>query len=294
MARAQGAVVGYAHPFDEDPANIPRVQEDTPEEFAADVALGKVDYLEIVGFNDYRATAGVWYRLLNLGFRIPAGAGTDAMANFASLRGPVGLDRVYARIPAGPVKIEAFLEGLKKGRTFATNGPLLDFTLGGEGIGGEVKFDGPQAAVAFRARLRSIVPVDHFELVCDGEVVRTFGAGKDALRNSGQADGTSSAAVLEASGVVAFDRSGWCLVRASSDRAEYPVLENYVYATTSPIYVTIGGRKPRSSKDAIYFVDWMERVIGATGRYPDWNSAEEKELVMKRLHEAKAEYEKLR
>jgi TolB protein len=157
-----------------------------------------------------------------------------------------------------------------------------------------VKFDGPQAAVAFRARLRSIVPVDHFELVCDGEVVRTFGAGKDALRNSGQADGTSSAVVLEASGVVAFDRSGWCLVRASSDRAEYPVLENYVYATTSPIYVTIGGRKPRSSKDAKYFVDWMERVIGATRRYPDWNSAEEKELVMKRLHEAKAEYEKLR
>ncbi len=302
MARAQGAVVGYAHPFDEDPANIPRVQEDTPEEFAADVALGKVDYLEIVGFNDYRATAGVWYRLLNLGFRIPAGAGTDAMANFASLRGPVGLDRVYARVPAGPVKIETFLDGLKKGRTFATNGPLLDFSLGGEWIGGELKIDRPQAGIPFRATLRSIVPVDQFELVCSGKVVRTFAthpertmnrAGKDALRNSGQGSGTNAAVVLEASGVVAFDESGWCLVRASSDRAEYPVLESYVYATTSPIYVTIGGRRPRSTEDAKYFVDWMKRVIGTTGRYPDWNSALEKELVMKRLHEAKAEYEKL-
>jgi TolB protein len=294
MAHAQGAVVGYAHPFDEDPGRMPRVQEDTPEEFAADVALGKVDYLEIVGFNDYRSTAEVWYRLLNLGFRISAGAGTDAMANFASLRGPVGLDRVYARVPPGPVKIEAFLEELRKGHTFATNGPLLDFSLGGEGIGGELKLNGPQAAVAFRAWVRSIVPVDHFELVCDGEVVQTFGAGKDALRKSGQAGAASSGVVLEASGVVAFDRSGWCLVRASSDGAEYPVLDNYVYATTSPIYVTIAGRKPRSSEDAKYFVDWMERVIGATVRYRDWNSVGEEELVMRRLREAKVVYEGLR
>jgi TolB protein len=157
MGRARGAVVGFAHPFDEDPANIPRGQEDTPEEFAADVALGKVDYLEVMGFNDYRSTAAVWYRLLNLGFRIPAGAGTDAMANFASLRGPVGMDRVYGQVPDGPVKIGTFLEALRNGKTFATNGPLLEFSLGGEGIGGELKFDGPQTAVPFRASLRSIV-----------------------------------------------------------------------------------------------------------------------------------------
>src|SRR6202022_1144620 len=138
------------------------------EGFAAGVAVGKVDYLEVVGFNDYRATAGVWYRLLNLGFRIPAGAGTDAMANFAALRGPVGMDRVYARVPEGPVKIETFLDALKKGRTFATNGPLLDFSLSGAGIGEELKFQEPQAELTFRATLRSIVPVDHFELVCYG------------------------------------------------------------------------------------------------------------------------------
>jgi len=120
------------------------------------------------------------------------------------------------------------------------------------------------------------------------------GASEDALQGSEQAGTASSGVALEASGVVAFDGSGWCLVRASSDRAEYPVLENYVYATTSPVYVTIGGRRPSSSEDAKYFVDWMERVIGATQRYPDWNSAGEKELVMKRLLEAKRVYEGLR
>ena len=62
---------------------------------AGDVAHGKVDYLEVMGFSDHHITAGIWYRLLNLGFRLPAGAGTDAMANYASLRGPVGLVRVF-------------------------------------------------------------------------------------------------------------------------------------------------------------------------------------------------------
>jgi TolB protein len=284
IARARGAVVGYAHPFDEDPANIPRRQEDTPEEFAADVALGKVDYLEVVGFNDYRATAAVWYRLLNLGFRIPAGAGTDAMANFASLRGPVGMDRVYARVPDGPVKIETFLDALKRGRTIATNGPLLDFSLGGQEIGGELKLDGPQMAVPFHASLQSIVPLDHWEVVCNGKVVQSL-----ALRDPS----VQSAGSVETSSTVSLTESGWCLVRASSDRAEYPVLDHYVYATTSPIYVTIAGRKPRSAVDARYFVAWMDRVIEKTLRYPDWNSPVEKESVLTRLTTAKAVFEQM-
>ena len=280
MGRAQGAVIGFAHPFDEDPANVPRTQEDTPEEFAADVALGKVDYLEVVGFNDYRSTAAVWYRLLNLGFRIPAGAGTDAMANFSSLRGPVGMDRVYARVPEGPVKIETFLEALKAGKTFATNGPLLEFSLGGQNVGEELKLNAARGAIPFRASLRSIVPVDHWEIVCNGRVVRTL-----KLK-----DGTSG----EEYGAISMAESGWCLARASSEKAEYPVLDNYVYATTSPIYVTVAGQKPRSAEDAEYFVEWMDRVIGMAGRYSFWNSEAEKEIVLKRLGVAKAIYEGMR
>jgi TolB protein len=290
MAHAQGALVGYAHPFDEDPAEVPRRQEDTPEELAADVVLGKVDYLEVVGFNDYRATAAVWYRFLNLGFRIPAGAGTDAMANFSALRGPVGMDRVYAPVPDGPVRIDTFLEALKKGRTFATNGPLLDFSLGGQQIGGELKLDGPASSVAFKATLRSIVPVDHFEIVCHGTKVgreripySVMSLAMNATRDSAEAIGT-----------LALAESGWCLLRASSDKAEYPVLDNYVYATTSPVYVTIGGERPRSTEDANYFVSWMSRVTEMAEHYPDWNSSAEKESVLRGLRAAKAVYEKLR
>src|SRR5260221_13260013 len=135
MAHEQGALAGYVHPFDSvpDPAKDPSLTTELP----ADVALGKVDYIEVVGFSDHKSTAEVWYKLLNCGFRLPTAAGTDFMGNYASLRGPVGLNRVYAEVPWGPLKIEPWLAAIKAGRTFATNGPLLDFWMGEQPIGGE-------------------------------------------------------------------------------------------------------------------------------------------------------------
>ena len=61
---------------------------------------------------------------LNTGLRLPTGSGTDAMANYASLRGPVGMNRVFARSGA-KLDYRAWLAAIKAGRTFATNGPLL-------------------------------------------------------------------------------------------------------------------------------------------------------------------------
>jgi len=287
MAHAQGAVVGAVHPFDEAPDPFAKPAQRITDELPVDAALGKLDYMEIVGFSDHRATAAVWYRLLNLGFRIPAGAGTDAMANFASLRGPIGMNRVYARVAAGPVTIERFLDALKSGRTFATNGPLLDFSLGDVEVGGELSFDEPQENVPFRAQLQSIVPVDHVQVVCNGVVVKS-------LIGEGGGDSEGPADKAYVSGTVPLKESGWCVLRASSDKAEYPVLDNYVYATTSPIYVTIGGKKPTSPEDVKYFVAWIERVMQETGRYPDWNAAAEKEYVMGKLEEGKRVFEELR
>ena len=286
MAHAQGAVVGAAHPFDEAPDPFAKPMRRITDELPVDAALGKLDYMEIVGFSDHRATASVWYRLLNLGFRIPAGAGTDAMANFASLRGPIGMNRVYARVAAGPVTIEGFLDALKSGRTFATNGPLLDFSLGEAEVGGELDFDQPQENVPFRAQLQSIVPIDHVEVVCNGAVVKSLNGERGG--DEGPTD------KVYVSGTVPLKESGWCVLRASSDKAEYPVLDNYVYATTSPIYVTVGGNKPRSPEDAKYFVGWIDRMMEITARYPDWNSAAEKEYVMGRLGEGKRVFEGMR
>jgi len=279
MAHAQGALVGAVHPFDEVPDPFANPPQNITDELPIDVALGKLDYMEIVGFSDHKATAAVWYKLLNLGFRLPAGAGTDATTNYAApIRGQIGMDRVYAWVPEWPADAQTWFGALKKGRTFATNGPLIEFTLGGQRVGDELKFDGAQVAVPFTAKLRSIVPVDHLEVVCNGRVAQT-------LKLAGKRD------AADVTGALPLKESGWCVLRASSDGAEYPVLDNYVYATTSPVYVTIGGKAPRSPENAKYFAAWIARTIEVTSNYPDWNSAAEKEYVLKRLGEAKAIYE---
>jgi Tol biopolymer transport system component len=281
MGHRQGALVGAVHPFDEEPDLFANPPQKITDELPVDVALGKLDYMEIVGFSDHKSTANVWYRLLNLGFRIPAGGGTDATTDYAApIRGQVGMDRVYAAVPGGAVDVQAWMDSLKKGRTFATNGPLIDFTLAGKRVGDELRFDGVQPAVAFTAKLRSIVPLDHLEVVCNGRVEKT-------LVLAGARDSA------DATGTLPLKESGWCVLRAFTDGAEYPVLDKYVYATTSPIYVTIAGKSPRSPEDAKYFTAWIDRTIEATFRYPDWNSPSEKEYVLKRLAEAKAVYEKL-
>jgi hypothetical protein len=279
LAHAQGALVGFVHPFEEEPRPLTKPAHTDADELPVDVALGKVDYLEIVSFADHQAAASVWYRLLNLGFRIPAAGGTDAMANYATLRGPVGLNRVYASLANGPLDSGSWLEALRRGRTFATNGPLLDFSLAGNSIGATLRLEREQA-VPFTARLRSIVPVDHVQVICNGRIVRELALGNHRDE-------------LAVSGTLPLRSSGWCLLRAFTARAEYPVLDNFVYATTSPVYVSVRGAQPRSPQDARYFAAWIDHLLKTTAAYPDWNSAAEKAAVLQKLKDARAVYQRL-
>ena len=277
MAHEQGALVGYVHPFDSFPD--PAKEDPLTSELPADVALGKVDYIEVVGFSNHKSTAEVWYKLLNCGFRLPTAAGTDFMGNYASLRGPVGLNRVYAEILRGPLKIGPWLAAIKAGRTFATSGPLLRFSLGGQAIGGEVRLDKKQE-VRFSAEMDSIVPVDHLQIVCNGKVARELALESD--RSSAHVDGS-----------IPLDASGWCVLRAFSDKAEYPILDLYPYATTSPVYVSVAGAPVRSAADAAYFVAWIDRLISAARSNTSWNTAAEKESVLSMLQEARTKYVKM-
>jgi TolB protein len=277
MAHQQGALVGYVHPFDSVPD--PAKDDALTAELPADVALGKVDYIEVVGFSDHKSTAEVWYKLLNCGFRLPTAAGTDFMGNYASLRGPVGLNRVYAEMKPGPLKIEPWLASIKAGRTFATNGPLLHFSLGGQGVGGEVRLEKKQE-VRFSAEMSSIVPVDQLQIVCNGKVAKDL-----AMESSRKA--------AHAQGTIALEASGWCVLRAFSDKAEYPILDLYPYATTSPVYVSVAGARVTSAADAAYFVAWVDRLIAAARSNGSWNSEAEKEAVLSMLQEAKSKYAKM-
>jgi hypothetical protein len=184
----------------------------------------------------------------------------------------VGLNRVFVK--AGPtLDHERFLAALKAGRTFATNGPLLGFSLQGKEPGDEIRLSAPgtlDAAVS----LRSIVAVDKLEVVANGEVVASvpLSAGR-----------TSATQTLK----IKVERSGWYTLRASAESSRAPVLDIYPFATTSPIYVTVGDRPVRNPADARYFTAWIDRLLTAAGAHTGWNSAEERDEVRARLQKAR-------
>src|SRR5207247_1066255 len=178
-------------------------------ELPIEVALGKVDYLEVIGYSDHLITSEIWYRLLNCGFRIPAAAGTDAFPNFASLRGPPGLVRTFVR--AGPtLDHRGWLAGLKAGRTFVSNAPLLEFAVAGHGVGDEIRVQAGTHSLKAVVRMRSNVPVDHLEIVGNGTVVATIPLDADRM-------------AARDSVTVTVNGRGWDVLRVYADGAELPV-----------------------------------------------------------------------
>jgi dipeptidyl aminopeptidase/acylaminoacyl peptidase len=277
LAHAQGALVGYVHPFDTkpDPADTAAALF---YELPVDVALGKVDYLEVMGYSDHLITSEIWYRLLNCGFRLPAAAGTDAFPNFASLRGPPGLVRVFVRSGAR-LDHGSWLGGLKAGRTFVTNAPLLDFSIAGHAIGDEIMLSAGSHRLSARVAMRSNVPLDHLEVIGNGKVVATIPLRGDRMN----AIDTVSIPVAA---------SGWYVLRAYSDRGEMPVLDLYPFASTSPIYVRVGDQPVRSGEDAAFFVRWIERMEAFARASTAWNTPAEQASVLRTLAQARAVFTK--
>lgn len=284
MAHAQNAAVGYVHPFDAPPPN-PETDESLTNALPVNAALGLIDYYEVVGFADHRTSAEVWHRLLNCGFRIAAAGGTDAMANYASLRGPVGINRTYVDVesdaPDAAARRDAWLAALKRGHSMATNGPLLGLTVNGKGPGESLEFDAGRQELEYSGFLRSVVPVDHLELVYNGEVVKRIGLGGDRM-----------SADLE--GRLRIDESGWLLLRAWNDGSHPNVFDLYPYATTTPVYVSFDGQPVRSAEDVDYFIAWIERIRESASSHPDYNSDEERAAVLANLDRAQRVFEERR
>jgi TolB protein len=282
LAHAQGALVGYVHPFDETP-NLEAPGALT-NELPVDVALGKVDYYEVVGFSEHRTSAAVWYRLLNCGFRPAAAAGTDAMANFASLRGPVGMNRVYALTERASTaeasndtsaRRQRWLEGLRAGRTLATNGPLVGLTVEGQPPGAEVAVPSGETGLNYKGFLRSIVPVDHLELVLNGKVART-------IRLTGNRLSADFVGKLPVSG------NGWLLMRAWNDAAHPEIFDLYPYATTNAFFFRTSGAAVHCGGDAQYFVKWIDRLEEAATAHKDYNTLSEREATLTQIRAARA------
>jgi hypothetical protein len=236
----QKGIVNYTHVAQnpDDPYQNPYTGKGIP----IDVALGKIDSLDIN--NTYAGTVPLWYRMLNCGFHLTASAGTDCFLNRISSRLP-GSDRVYVKVEGGMLNYSAWIDGLRAGQSFVTNGPMLELTVGNHGIGDTIKLDAP-TELSVKARATSQFPLDKVELVQNGQVIAT--ATLSADKREGVVDQR-----------VKLERSGWFSFRATGPgHADHPA--GSLDAHTSPIYVEVRGTPAGSRADAEYFLKWIERL----------------------------------
>ena len=184
-------------------------------------------------------TQEIYYHALNCGLRLPPSAGSAS----GVLPNPVGYDRVYVHLD-GALGYEEWWEGLRAGRVFVSNGPLLRCQANGEWPGHVFKSQGEALLLRLDAKLDSRDPVSALEIIQNGRVTRTVPFSE--WKKTGSL------------GTVRFQESGWFLVRAIAD-----VSHTFRFAATGPFYVEVGPVKRRVSRgSAQFFLDWVRERMG--------------------------------
>jgi TolB protein len=269
-AHEQGALGGYVHPWSQDPTTS---GYGVARGFPVDAALGALDFLEVLTWSySYTNTAKVWHRALNCGFKIPATAGEDSIVSLHASR-LIGASRMYVYL--GPkLTWDGWVDGIRHGRTFVTNGPLLEFEVNGELPGAEIHLPAAGGAVEINARLDSFVPLDRMEILFNGAVIENV-----PLTNGGK-----QGAVRRR---IPVTRSGWLTLRGISDQGRFPVDDVYVVGETSPVYVYCGAQPIRSREDAEYFIRWIDDITRQAEAHPGWRSERERKHVLEQFAEAR-------
>jgi hypothetical protein len=272
-AKEQGAIGGYVHPWSRDPE---KSEFAVARGFPVDLALGSFTYLEVLTRSThFTNTSTVWHRALNCGFKITASAGEDSILNLNAT--PVmGTGRVYAYLGKS-LTWDGWLEALRQGRTFVTNGPLLQFEVNGQIPGGEIRLPAGGGAVKAVAQMDAIVPVEKMEIFWNGKVVETIPVAKDAR-------------TLRIEKTIPVKGSGWLTLRARG-AGSHPVDDEYIVAETSPIYVSSGDQPIRSKEDAEYFVRWIDGIAKLADAHPGWRSERERKHVLGQFAEARKIFE---
>ena len=280
----QGGVVTYGHPmfagqpfpFDKDLAKASGAARELP----IDAVLGVVHAIDLMSYNsDEDRSAELWYRLLNCGLKLTACVGTDALLDRSTE--PLGGDRVYVKT-IGPLTMQSWLDGLKGGRSFVTNGPIPTLEVNGKGPGETCKLTAADN-VRVAATVESYAPFSQIEVDCERQ-----GGGAEEI-STGDAAGRR---VRRLNVELPIRHSSWIAMRMRSP--DHPtVFDGPAWAHTSPVYVEVAGQRIVSRQDSEYFVDWIEqmlRVVAARNRYGSIENRRQIEMLFRR---AQDEFRKL-
>lgn len=208
FSQANG-VIGFAHGYGE---------------FNLERGLALTSHTQTLTFIEVAQGDGLgtelWYRLLNLGFKVAPAAGSDFP--YFGLPGSV---RSYVRMNGG----QTWAQALQRQRTFVTNGPMLSMTLDGDKtMGDSVAHRGTQTSTRLHVRCRlnpTLGQLTRLDVVVNGKRYRSYSPGKDDSQ-------------LEAKLVVPNQRSYW-VAATCRGRPISTVSLTELHAHTAPAYVHV-------------------------------------------------------
>jgi hypothetical protein len=238
-------------------------------ELLADLVLGKIDALEV--------SDGIprdpWYTFLSAGCRLPL-LGSSLKENNASVLGGV---RTYARLlPDQEFTFQNWIEAVRSGRTFATAGPLLEFTVNGQGAGAVIDVVSSNYRVHVKAKAHGYRSFDTLAIVFNG-----------VPREVARASGSPPSAELETE--LTVPKPGWVAAVCDERRVREDGKEHWVpVAHSSPVYCRFDGRSHIRAEAVGHLLGALHRF---QRRVREWGSGEHERgprRVLRLVEEARA------
>ena len=215
-------------------------------ENAAAIVSGDVDGVEMTSWGDLYSginpySLSDWYRYLNCGYMVPAVGGTDKMSATTA----VGTVRTYARIDTScRFDYQAWMDAVRRGETFVTYGPLLEFHVDGRPMGSRIQMGREGGTLSVTWETASVtVPISRIELVVNGEIRESVAA------DSQQAAGSWSVKVA---------KSAWLALLVRGHYGDKPEI---IAAVSSPVMVEVEGSEFFPAADAVTILEQIEGAM---------------------------------
>ncbi|XZE53538.1 CehA/McbA family metallohydrolase [Planctomycetaceae bacterium SH139] len=197
----------------------------------------------------------MYYRLLDCGFRLPLTNGSDHPAR------NLGIARAYVKVD-GSFTYDRWIEGIRRGRTFTSSGPLIFLDVNTSSIGDVIQ-SGSEETLHIQAKVISRHPIGKFQIVSNGQII--------AER---MIDETSAELKLS----IPANESRWIVARCSNRTdglsefgfGDFNAITGPGIAHTSPVYVHVDGQPRFDASAAKYWADRMRAHvldIGSRGRF---------------------------
>lgn len=235
FARSQGGLGGYVHPVRPQNPFSEEGAQSVPVSLVADCVLGEVDLIEVgCLWTDELGTGSMWHQILNIGVPLAASSGSDVMNDYYRTMA-VGAARVFVK-PKGELTEESYLDALKNGQSFVSNGPMLEFLAGDKGPGEVIETD--SRSFNWSLSVHSALPYDKVEIYINGAVVWAKEVNVDAGSHNYK-------------GSLKVPVGGWVTARVHGGAVKWPFMDSYPFAEASPVWFgEVGSTDPQVAKVA--------------------------------------------